>query len=91
MDNYTVKVVIIPNPTLAAWFHALPENTGTRIRSFFSAKGIGAAVTPHWVQGPYTGTQCCIEIELSIPPRMLSNDDKPSPYWAMVYELGKPG
>ncbi len=91
MDNHIVRVVILPNPTLAAWFHALPEKTATRIQADFSAKGIGAAVTPRWVQGPYTGTECCIEMELTIPPRLLSKGDEPSPYWVWVYELGKPG
>lgn len=86
-----VKVVLRPNAALAAWFHACRQPAIQKIQSHLRAHNIGAEVTPEWVTGPYSGTTCCIGMELTIPKRMLGNGVETAPFWAVVYELGKPG
>jgi len=86
-----VKVVLRPNPTLATVFHCRRQATIQQIQKHFKAQGIGAEVTPEWVPGPYSGTECCIGMELTIPERLLGNGYETAPFWAVVYELGKPG
>lgn len=89
---YTTKVIIIPNPTLALYFNTFPVGAAKNLVKYFKEEGnIDATVTPQWVRGPMSGTQCCIEMQLVIPPSMLSVSDEPSPYWKLVWELGKPG
>lgn len=91
-DTYAVKTVIIPNPTLAVFFHAAPSVAARRVTEYFKKEGnIAATVTPEWVRGPYTGTERCIEMQLQIPESMLSRSDEPAPFWKLVWELGRAG
>lgn len=90
-NTYTVKTVIIPNPTLAAHFHCLRERAMGQIVAYFKEKGVGATVNPEWVRGPYTGVERCIELQLVLPPSMLSDSDAIAPFWKFVWELGKAG
>lgn len=91
MDNYTVKVVIRPNPTLALWFDACRHKAVQGIERHFKAHGMTASVIPEWVTGPYTGTQCCIGMDLIVPHKLRGNGYDPAPFWGVVDELGKPG
>lgn len=92
-SNYAMTVTIIPHPTLAFGFTVSREGAVEQIVEHFKEKGVGATVTPEWVRGPLTGTACCIELKLDVPPSMLSDGyyNGPAPVWKLIWELGKGG